>query len=92
MAELEHRDECPIAWVNTVREVEAEGVVKACNEAGLKKFGYLPNISRPFSNRPELMRAHRGLYLALMHGDSGLSRIEREFIAVAVSKENGCFY
>ncbi|HBK80373.1 MAG TPA: hypothetical protein DDZ83_12030 [Nitrospinae bacterium] len=38
------------------------------------------------------MRAHRGLYLTLMHGESGLSRIEREFIAVAVSKANGCFY
>jgi uncharacterized peroxidase-related enzyme len=80
------------AWVHTVPEDEAEGLVKRFYEAGRKKFGYAPNISRPFSNRPELMRAHRSLYLALMHGDSGLSRVERETIAVAVSKANGCFY
>lgn len=82
----------PIAWVHTVPEDEAEGLVKKYYEAGRKKFGSAPNISRPFSNRPELMRAHRGLYLTLMHGESGLSRVEREFLAIAVSKANGCFY
>ena len=82
----------PGAWVYTVPEDEAEGLVKRFYEAGRKKFGYAPNISRPFSNRPELMRAHRSLYLALMHGDSGLSRVEHETIAVAVSRANGCFY
>ncbi len=78
--------------MHTVPEDEAEGLVKKFYEAGRKKFGYAPNISKPFSNRPEVMRAHRSLYLALMHGDSGLSRIERETIAVAVSRTNGCFY
>ena len=82
----------PGAWVHTVSEDEAEGLVKRFYDAGRKKFGYAPNISKPFSNRPEVMRAHRSLYLALMHGDSGLSRIERETIAVAVSRANGCFY
>ncbi len=82
----------PAAWVYTVPEDEAEGIVKRVYEAGRRKFGYAPNISRPFSNRPELMRAHRSLYLALMHGESGLSRVERETIAVAVSRVNGCFY
>ncbi|MFP6870299.1 MAG: carboxymuconolactone decarboxylase family protein [Nitrospinota bacterium] len=92
MAEPENGGENPIAWVYTVPETEAEGIVKANYEAGRKKSGYPSNISRLFSNRPELMRAHRGLYLTLMHGESGLSRIEREFIAVTVLKANGCFY
>ena len=82
----------PRAWVYTVPEEEAEGLVKRFYDAGREKFGYAPNISRPFSNRPELMRVHRSLYLALMHGESGLSRVERETVAVAVSKTNGCFY
>jgi hypothetical protein len=82
----------PRAWVYTVPEDEAEGIVKKYYEAGRKKSGYAANISRPFSNRPELMRVHRGLYLTLMHGESGLSREEREFLATAVSKANGCFY
>lgn len=76
----------------SVPEDEAEGIVKKIYEAGRKIFGYAPNISRPFSNRPELMRTHRSLYLTLMHGESGLSRVERETVAVAVSKANDCFY
>ena len=82
----------PVAWVSPVPEAEAKGIVKTFYEAGRKKFGYAPNISRPFSLRPDLMRAHSSLYLAVMQGDSALSRAEREFLAVAVSRENGCFY
>ncbi|MBT3352722.1 MAG: peroxidase [Nitrospinaceae bacterium] len=92
MAKIDGSEGNPIAWVHTVPEDEAEGLVKRYYEAGREKFGSPANISRPFSNRPELMRAHRGLYLTLMHGDSRLSRVEREFVAIAVSKANGCFY
>ncbi len=80
------------AWVYTVPEDEAVGIVKRFYQAARKNLGFAANISKPFSNRPELMRAHRSLYLALMHGESGLSRVERETIAVAVSRANGCFY
>jgi alkylhydroperoxidase family enzyme len=38
------------------------------------------------------MRASIGLYLAIMHGRSGLSRARREMLAVVVSKANGCHY
>jgi alkylhydroperoxidase family enzyme len=32
------------------------------------------------------------LYREAMYGDSGLSRIEREFLAVVVSRANDCRY
>ena len=82
----------PSAWVSTVPEAEATGIVKKFYEVGRERFGYAPNISRPFSLRPELMRTHRSLYLAVMHAECGLTRAEREFLAVSVSKANGCFY
>ena len=42
--------------------------------------------------RPEHFRAFFGYYDTLMRGDSGLSRSERELIAVAVSAANECLY
>jgi alkylhydroperoxidase family enzyme len=36
--------------------------------------------------------AHVALYRLIMFGQSGLSRTEREAIAVAVSAANGCHY
>jgi alkylhydroperoxidase family enzyme len=42
-------------------------------------------------NGPAL-RAHVGLYRTIMFGESPLSRVEREAIAVAVSAANDCHY
>ena len=40
----------------------------------------------------EALEAHVALYRVLMFGPSGLSRAEREAIAVAVSAANDCHY
>ena len=37
-------------------------------------------------------RAHYDLYRAIMFGESPLTRVEREAVAVAVSATNGCHY
>jgi alkylhydroperoxidase family enzyme len=39
-----------------------------------------------------VLRGHLQLYRAVMFGASGLSRTEREAIAVAVSAVNDCHY
>ncbi len=44
------------------------------------------------SLNPEALAAHLALYRVLMFGRSGLSRAEREAIAVAVSAANECHY
>lgn len=80
------------AWVYTVPVEEAAGIVKQTYDANLKALGYIANVSRPFGNRPEIMRAHRQLYLTLMQTEENLTKAEREFIATAVSRENACFY
>lgn len=52
----------------------------------------LPHILRSHSANREVLRGHLALYRAVMFGPSGLSRGEREALAVAVSAVNDCHY
>ena len=56
------------------------------------KLGLVPNVIRAYSWNQKKLRAFMAFYNELMLGDSGLSRLEREMIAVAVSSVNHCFY
>jgi uncharacterized peroxidase-related enzyme len=56
------------------------------------RSGFAPNVFLAYAWKPEHFRAFFGYYEALMKGPSGLSRAERELIAVAVSAENRCLY
>jgi uncharacterized peroxidase-related enzyme len=57
-----------------------------------EKPGFVPNVFRASSLRPEQLRGFIALYDSIMEADSGLTKAEREMIAVAVSAENHCFY
>lgn len=56
------------------------------------KLGLIPNVLLAYAHRPEKLRAFGMMYNDLMLGDSGLSKLEREMIAVAVSSRNRCWY
>jgi len=56
------------------------------------KPGFVPNVYRAYSLRPQQLRGFIALYNSIMIEDSGLTRAEREMIAVAVSAQNHCFY
>ncbi len=56
------------------------------------KLGLVPNVLRAWLLRPEKLRTFVASYNALMLGASGLSKLEREMIAVAVSAVNRCYY
>lgn len=60
--------------------------------ANAAKAGFVPNVFLAYAWRPEHFRAFFGYYDVLMRGPSGLSRAEREMIAVAVSAANDCLY
>lgn len=82
-----------MAWINTVDETEATGVVKAEYDAAIARAGQLYNIVKLFSVRPKSMRAFVELYKIVMHDpDCPLSRMQREMIATVVSKVNECHY
>ncbi|MEM7057675.1 MAG: peroxidase-related enzyme [Pseudomonadota bacterium] len=56
------------------------------------KLGLVPNVLAAYAHRPEKLRAFSQMYNDLMLGPSGLSKLEREMIAVAVSAHNRCWY
>jgi len=56
------------------------------------KLGLVPNVLRAYAIRPEKLRAFGKMYNDLMLGDSGLSKLEREMVAVVVSAVNRCYY
>jgi uncharacterized peroxidase-related enzyme len=56
------------------------------------RLGLIPNVLVAYAHRPEKLRAFAQMYNDLMLGESGLSKLEREMIAVAVSAQNRCWY
>ncbi|MGI8517551.1 MAG: peroxidase-related enzyme [Acidimicrobiia bacterium] len=57
-----------------------------------EKLGLVPNVIRAYSFDDEKLGAFSRMYNQLMLGPSGLSKLEREMIAVVVSSVNRCFY
>ena len=57
-----------------------------------EKLGLLPNVLAAYAFDEKKLRAFTDMYNDLMLGDSGLSKLEREMIAVAVSSVNHCYY
>ncbi|CTQ55238.1 putative peroxidase-related enzyme [Roseibium album] len=57
-----------------------------------EKLGLVPNVLKAYSFDETKMRAFTDMYNDLMLSDSGLTKLEREMIAVAVSSVNHCFY
>jgi uncharacterized peroxidase-related enzyme len=57
-----------------------------------EKIGFVPNVLLAYSFNQDKLKAFVGFYNELMLGPSGLSKLEREMIAVAVSSINHCFY
>lgn len=56
------------------------------------KLGMIPNVLRAYAFDIEKLNAFTAMYNELMLGDSGLSKLEREMIAVVVSSINRCWY
>jgi uncharacterized peroxidase-related enzyme len=79
-------------WIKVVRPEEATGFLKRVYDEIVEKRGRLSHIMMSQSLRPDVMKAHLDLYLAVMFGAGKLSRAEREMIAVHVSARNRCEY
>jgi uncharacterized peroxidase-related enzyme len=56
------------------------------------KIGFVPNVLQAYSHDMAKLEAFAAFYNDLMLAASGLSKLEREMIAVVVSAENRCFY
>jgi uncharacterized peroxidase-related enzyme len=82
-----------MAWIRTVAPGEATGLLKRLYDEAIARAGKVFNVLRIQSLRPEILRAGIVLYQEIMLSPrSPLSRAQREMIAVAVSRANGCHY
>ncbi|MGR3541002.1 MAG: peroxidase-related enzyme [Hasllibacter sp.] len=57
-----------------------------------EKLGLVPNVLKAHAFDIAKLDAFGALYNDLMLGESGLTKLEREMIAVVVSATNRCFY
>src|SRR5215470_10371740 len=67
---------------------EFQAYFEKCRE----KLGFVPNVLQAYAFDNAKLRAFILMADDLMLGDSGLSKLEREMIAVAVSSVNHCHY
>jgi uncharacterized peroxidase-related enzyme len=67
---------------------ELEAYFAKCQE----KLGFVPNVLRAYAFDRGKLKAFIDMVDDLMLGESGLSKLEREMIAVAVSAVNHCHY
>lgn len=57
-----------------------------------EKLGMVPNVLQAYAFDVNKLNAFTAFYNDLMLGQSGLTKLEREMIAVVVSAINRCFY
>jgi uncharacterized peroxidase-related enzyme len=88
MPQPDHISRLPVPPVETL-DADLRRYFDKC----IEKLGLIPNVLRAYSFRPERLRNFIDLYNEIMLGEeSGLSKLEREMIAVVVSNYNRCYY
>jgi uncharacterized peroxidase-related enzyme len=80
------------SWLRVPAEEELPPAVLDLWAPSLEKLGFVPNVLRLFALRPTHLLAWSAHHDELMKGPSGLSKAEREMIAVVVSVANECRY
>jgi uncharacterized peroxidase-related enzyme len=81
-----------LAWLRVPGEDEVSPEVKELWEGPLERLGFVPNVLRIFALRPGHLVRWWEYYDELMRGESGLTKAQREMIAVVVSTTNRCHY
>ena len=72
----------------TEPSAETQAYFAKCEE----KLGLVPNVLKAYVFNQAKFDAFTAMYNDLMLADSGLSKLDREMIAVVVSAVNRCFY
>ena len=80
-----------LPWASQLWEDTSTAFAKYFNLCD-DKLGYVPNVLRAYAFDETKFDAFSAMYNDLMLSDSGLSKLEREMIAVVVSSINKCFY
>lgn len=87
MPQPDHISALPVPDPKTL-DADLQAVFQKC----IDKLGLVPNVLSTYSLRPSKLRNFMSLYNELMLAPSGLSKLEREMVAVVVSSHNRCYY
>jgi len=79
-------------WIRQIGDRQARGLLKKLFDEARQRAGKIWNVVRLMSLRPKQLQVSMELYREVMFGESGLSRAERELVAVIVSATNHCVY
>jgi uncharacterized peroxidase-related enzyme len=81
-----------MSFIRLIDEKEATGLLARVYQAARKRAGRVFNILRIQSQSPAALDEGMQLYVAIMKGESALSRAQREMLAVVTSRANDCHY
>ncbi len=81
-----------MTWITTIDETEASDGLREAYDKVKSSRGRVSNIFKVHSLNPKVMKAHVDLYLSVMFEHEGLTRRQREMVAVVVSSLNECQY
>ena len=81
-----------MAWIETIDEANAVGEVKAHYDEAREIWGFVPNIRKVNSIKPDLMLQLHAFSQAVTRGGSSLGREREEMLAVAISAMLKCRY
>jgi uncharacterized peroxidase-related enzyme len=81
-----------VSWLRVPDVSSLPEEVLVLHRPSQEKLGFVPNVLRNFALRPRHLLRWNDHYEELMKGESGLSKAEREMIAVVVSVANECRY
>ncbi len=82
-----------MAWIRTEREDKWSGELADLRpEVVDRDHDRVDNILQIHSLNPRAMAAHSALYRSAMAGTRTLRKVERELIALVVSRINECHY
>ena len=71
---------------------ELDEDIRAVFERCVEKLGLVPNVLAFYGRNQKKLRNFMAMYNELMLAPSGLSKLEREMVAVVVSSANRCYY
>jgi alkylhydroperoxidase family enzyme len=81
-----------LAWIRTIPPEAASGPLRESYDRAVARAGKVYGIVRAMSLAPAVLDASIEFYRRIMFGPGGLSRVQREMLAVVVSSTNACHY
>lgn len=81
-----------MAFIDVIQYDQSTGELKEIYDSLIKSRGKLADVHTIQSLNPKSIINHMDLYMTVMFGKSPLQRVQREMMAVVVSKANDCDY